>query len=347
MLPTFWTEEELDLANGTTLRPAIEAKMKSLYREYEYFRQATRNVPWCRDVWWNEVDGVLDFDDWKQVDAMYRSRALELPGIGDCMVLYIDFANHASGEKTNAIYQADHNGNCLLTFDGEKSVQSGDEVNITYGDDKGACEMIFSYGFLEAGMENAATLFLDIAIPNDDPLKRAKQAFATCAPGVRLNLKLGQVVWESKYIWLLVVNEEDGLEFSVVQTTIGERELQAHWNGENISNSSEIESKLRSHRLWDVFCLRATVMLGGRVEEQLEALDSTVEMHQSTSIQDSHVRERPRKLIAELALLERNLLKTCSEYIARRYEELVQSKIVQEFLQVQQLNDGSTQEDFS
>ena len=50
----------------------------------------------------------------------------------------------------------------------------GQEVNITYGDEKGACEMLFSYGFLEDEMDTAETLFLSLSIPDDDVAKAAK-----------------------------------------------------------------------------------------------------------------------------------------------------------------------------
>lgn len=130
-LPTFWSEEELELVEGTSLRPAIMAKMKSLNREYEELRKATRSISWCAKYWWG-ADGVgLTFDDWKQVDAMYRSRALEFPGIGDCMVPCIDMANHASRKKTAALYEAGPGGNGLLQLRYDKHVNEGDEITIT------------------------------------------------------------------------------------------------------------------------------------------------------------------------------------------------------------------------
>jgi len=59
LLPTFWTEEELDLATGTTLRPAVRAKKSSLLREFENFRTATEDISWCAKYWWNEDDGLV------------------------------------------------------------------------------------------------------------------------------------------------------------------------------------------------------------------------------------------------------------------------------------------------
>lgn len=60
---------------------------------------------------------------------MYRSRALEFPGVGDCMMPGIDFANHASGDATGALYETDADGNGLLLL--RKDVTEGGEVTIT------------------------------------------------------------------------------------------------------------------------------------------------------------------------------------------------------------------------
>ena len=74
---------------------------------------------------------MLDLDDWKSVDAIYRSRALEFPGIGDAMVPSIDMANHSSGDKTTAIYESDAHGNGLLLLREGKELRPGDEVTIS------------------------------------------------------------------------------------------------------------------------------------------------------------------------------------------------------------------------
>jgi hypothetical protein len=74
---------------------------------------------------------MLTFDDWMCVDAMYRSRALEFPGTGDCMVPCVDMANHASGDATAALYETDGDGNGLLLLREGKHVEPGEEVTIT------------------------------------------------------------------------------------------------------------------------------------------------------------------------------------------------------------------------
>ncbi len=131
-IPTFWTESEQDLLTGTSLEAALNAKLISLAREFDHLRTSTESISWCQKHWWDDETGNLTFGDWKQVDAMYRSRALDLPGTGHAMVPCIDMANHASGEDTLALYETDANGNGILFLRGGKSLVSGDEITITY-----------------------------------------------------------------------------------------------------------------------------------------------------------------------------------------------------------------------
>jgi hypothetical protein len=131
LLPTCWSEEEQDLLEGTTLKPAVRAKLNSLLREFELLRTATESIDWCAKYWWDEENGLLTFDDWMLVDAMYRSRALEFPGAGDCMMPCIDMANHASGEATAAWYETDADGNGLLLLRNGKVIPDKGEITIT------------------------------------------------------------------------------------------------------------------------------------------------------------------------------------------------------------------------
>lgn len=185
------------------------------------------------------------------------------------MVPCIDMANHATGEDTVAHYDTDNDGNAVLVLHDGKKTHAGEEITITYGDDKGACEMIFSYGFVDSTMTSARELFLDLDIPDDDPLKLAKKAVSNSAPGFRLFEQSNSISWEGSFVWLIVVNEEDGLEFKLLQNSNGERELQAAWKDEVVPDMSKLESLAESELLWDVFNLRATAILQDRVEKQL------------------------------------------------------------------------------
>ena len=274
-LPTFWSETERSLAVGTSLEAALEAKLNSLEREFANLYNCTKSIGWCHKYWWDSETGSLSIDDWKLVDAMYRSRALELPGTGHAMVPCIDMANHASGDDTMALYDTDANGNAVLVLRSGKILEPEDEVSITYGDEKGACEMLFSYGFIEDSMLSARELFLDLDIPDDDPLKRAKKIVSKSAPGFRLFSNEKSVDWEGEFVWIVCVNEEDGLKFHLPQTIDGGRDLTAFWNDNEVQDMSDIKHLLKADERWDVFQLRAIVTLQGRVEQQLLALEKS------------------------------------------------------------------------
>ena len=136
-------------------------------------------------------------------------------------------------------------------------------------------KMLFSYGFVESNVKSARELFLDLDIPDDDPLKLAKKAVARSAPGFRLFLQGDSTDWESSFVWLLCVNEEDGLAFKLLQNNGGERELQASWKDEEITDMSDLVTLLKLESLWHVFELRAVATLQSRVEEQLLRLEGS------------------------------------------------------------------------
>lgn len=131
-LPTFWSEAEQELVVGTSLQAALRAKLKSLAREFDQLRTATEEIPGCQRYWWDKNAGALNFSSWKLADAMYRSRALDLPNIGHAMVPCIDMANHASGADTVALYETDMDGNGILLLRENRSLKEGEEVTITY-----------------------------------------------------------------------------------------------------------------------------------------------------------------------------------------------------------------------
>jgi len=334
LLPTFWNSDERYLLTGTTLQPAVDAKLRSLQREYENLRNATENIRWCSKYWWDNENGLLDFDDWRQVDAMYRSRALEYPGIGDAMVPCIDMVNHAADNETAALYETDDQSNAILLLRDGFEVKQGSEVTITYGDDKGACEMIFSYGFIDNAMiESAKEMFLGLEMPSDDPLGPAKLRVSTAAPGVKITDKGGKVEWYSEFVWLIIVNEEDGLDFEILQTTDGSRELQISWKGEEMGDVTKLRDILEKEVLWDVYRLRAAAIIQQRVESQLNTLREfnkeaeTIEYGEGTSIRD-----RPFELAAKLHELENELVWKAGLSLEKEVEGLSKTETVRRYI---------------
>lgn len=346
-LPTFWNAAERALLAGTSLEAALNAKLKSLDREFTMFQESTASIDWCQDVWWGPEIGNLCFDDWKQVDALYRSRALDLPGTGHSMVPCVDMANHSSGDSTSALYDTDSNGNATLVLRDGKSMKDGEEVTITYGDEKGACEMLFSYGFIEETMDSAREIYLDLEIPNDDPLKLAKNAVSNSAPGFRLFSKGSSIAWEGPFVWLLCVNEEDGLEFRLLQTNDGERELKVFWNDAEMKEVSNFDSHLKLHPLWDIFSLRVITTLQARVEAQLLLLERNKDaLGNELSIEkvDTKISHNASRL---RGLEEAMLLQAYREFEDQKMA-LFESKTVLEYLGPAKSDDQAPmEEDFS
>lgn len=313
-LPTFYSEDERTLLTGTSLADALEQKLASLDKEFEAVRELTSSLPWFKQLWWHNETGILTFDDWKLADAMYRSRALELPGgVGDSMVPVVDMANHASDNRSNARFEVDQDGNALLLVRDEKSIASGDEITIMYGVG-GACEMIFSYGFLEEGASSAREMFISLRIPEDDPLRMAKVRCAQEAPGVRVFVgDTGIPRWDSSYVWWACVNEEDGLDFRVVQTNDGQKELRVFWKDHEF-DPSKLKQMVLADVLRDVFVLRATVLIQQRLESQGTALTST-EQAFDTAREVLTIREWIWKLVGRLRELELDVVAATFEQL--------------------------------
>ncbi|GAB7353736.1 hypothetical protein MBLNU459_g4133t1 [Dothideomycetes sp. NU459] len=257
-------------------------------------------------------------------------------------------ANHSSGDSTVAIYETDQDGNALLLLrDGGRVEQDG-EITITYGDKKGACEMLFSYGFIEEGLGSARELFLDLSIPEDDPLGRAKAAVADCAPGFKIFETAEGLHWEGDYIWPICVNEEDGLQFQIQQTVEGVSELKASWKGLELTNFRDFRDTLVQDRHWDVFQLRAVSILQDRIASQLTALyGSDDEVNAVLHGQGTAVRERPWQLAVQLRTLEGELLEKAYGYFEDKKAALVQSESVVAYLGAMADENEGDAEDFS
>ncbi|CAG8148779.1 unnamed protein product [Penicillium olsonii] len=273
-LPTFYTAQEQELLQGTSIEGALEAKNASLEREFDSIQEATKSIPWCQELWWSEGTGGLTIEDWKYIDAAYRSRMLDLPGSGLAMVPCIDMANHSCGDSVKALYEEDSQGNAVLQLRWGKTIQPGEEITISYGDEKPASEMLFSYGFLEDGRTAAREITLNLDIPEDDPLGLPKRIFCQNDTSIRIRAarssdEVDEVTWESDLAWIACVNEEDGLHFGLAQTTDGGRELEVRWKDEKIQSPRHLREILAADHQWEIIQLRAAVLLLERLETQL------------------------------------------------------------------------------
>ena len=186
--------------------------------------------------------------------------------------------------------------------------------------------MIFSYGFIEETMHNARDILLGLDIPDDDPLKRAKQAIALTAPGVRLfNSDTKGLKWESDFIWLVVVNEEDGLQFQIAQTVDGDQELEVVFGGEPLKDVTKLRGLLEQSPLWEVFQLRVVSILQNRIGDQLQALTSTAQSSDS----EEAVTYSPKGLALKLRKLETEMLEGFYGYFEDEVRCYVEVEITQ------------------
>ncbi|KAJ5553586.1 hypothetical protein N7494_002964 [Penicillium frequentans] len=338
-LPTFWSEEERELLKGTSLEAAVDAKLNSLQKEFQFIHQATEDIAWCQQCWWAESLDELTFADWRYVDAAYRSRMLDLPGSGHSMVPCVDMVNHMTGAAVTALYDADVDGNAILKLRDSKTLQQGEEVTISYGD-----ENHVAYEF-----------------PQDDPLGMAKKMICKDTPGIRVSTSQGpattdltssngsgKIVWDSPLIWWSSVNEEDGLKIGIAQTTDGGRELEAHWKGEKIQSPDQLHHFVTIDPLVDIFQLRAVVLVLERVEAQVSLLNETNQVL-------DHLRENPTALssmsrpeifemVSRLRQLEGTLLQKAVEELIQQKNELLKSETVAKYLEQVQAEEV---EDFS
>lgn len=345
-LPTVWNKDEQALLEGTSLEAALKSKIKSLNAEFDHLQEKTAYIEWCKQHWWAPETGQLSLNDWVYLDAAYRSRALDMPGIGHSTVPCIDMANHASGFTTVALYDTDAGNNAILVLREGKEVDVDEEVTITYGDGKGACEMLFSYGFIEEGTSTAGELYLDVDIPDDDPLKLAKKSASRSPPGFRLFKNEESLDWEGPFVWLLCVNEEDGLEFKLMQSNDGEREILLLWKGHEVDDMSVFQELLSKDKLWDIFQLRATTIVHSRLEQQLLRLrDSEQRVEELQGTGDLHFNHESYAM--ELRDLEESLMLEAYEILEDRKTALLNSPKVLRYLGVAQKERPPSTDDFS
>ena len=189
------------------------------------------------------------------------------------MVPGLDMANHS--HQPTAYYEEDGKDDIVLHLRPGVEVSGGEEVTISYGE-KSPAEMLFSYGFIdrESAVEGL-TLPLE-ALP-DDPLGKAKLHILKGSPSLKLSRPGGEISWQSPFAYLMCLNEEDGLEFRVLQGKDGERELKLFWQEEDVTaRADDFENLIKDHPLCQVFRLRVVSVLHEVVSDHLMQLSSEI-----------------------------------------------------------------------
>lgn len=194
------------------------------------------------------------------------------------MVPTLDMVNHSAA--ATAYYEEETSGDVSLRIRPGASVPVGEEINISYGDSKSAAEMLFSYGFIDPACKvRQLTLHLE-SFP-DDPLAMAKQRIFGGAPVVTLRQtktdgeSIDGKLWESAFVYLMCLNEEDGLDFRILQDEAGDRQLRLFWQDEDVTGRAhDFETLLHDHPLHALFQLRAVSVIQERASNQLEKLQA-------------------------------------------------------------------------
>lgn len=323
-VPTLWEEDERSLLRGTSLEAALNAKMLALTNEFEELRDKSSDIECWNAAFW-ENDSVR-LEDWLLVDAWYRSRVLELPRSGPSLVPCIDMVNHST--DANAYYEETIDHDVVLLLLPGADVKEGDEVNISYGSEKPAAEMLFSYGFIDSHSA-MRSLRLPLRPLPDDPLGKAKVHAFQDAPAVDIKDIDGKVTCTSPFAYLMILNEEDGLDFRLLQDTDGDRELRTFWHDQDVTErTGSFDQLVSDHELCSVFKLRVNMVISQRSEEQLGRLSSfPLDDDNAASVTDQPSASNAANARA-LRLIEKGLLDKAVAVLEEEVSVLIQSLIL-------------------
>ncbi|CAN8105700.1 unnamed protein product [Discula destructiva] len=345
-LPTLWPEEDRLLLRGTSLEPALNAKMMALTREFDDIRGRSSDIEFWNSVLWE--GNPVHLTDWYLVDAWYRSRVLELPRSGPSLVPCLDMANHST--TANAYYEETSEGEVVLLLRPESEVDKEEEITISYGSDKPAAEMLFSYGFLDPSPA-ARSLILPLGPMPDDPLGKAKVHIFTGPPSVQIKEVDNRVEWTSPFAYISCLNEEDGLNFKLLQDINGDTELRMFWQDEDVTGQEDaFETLVSGHELCDVFRLRVNMLVSQRIQEQLERLHETAD----TAVEQENQKSNAANA-QELRRIEKDVLERTLSSLEHQRNELFARDSVTAFLasmgasaeSQDAVNDEAADDDFS
>lgn len=263
-------------------------------------REQTENLGFWDELFWD--NDSISLTDWMIADTWYRSRCLELPRSGHCMVPVLDMVNHST--KPTALYEENNKDEVELLIREGQSIQAGDEITISYGSEKSAAEMLFSYGFIDASSA-VRKLTLPLRPLEDDPLAKAKKHIFKGPLSVELSEIDGRPSWKSPFAYLMCLNEEDGLGFRLVQEVEGDQQLELYWMEDDVTSHADMfESLIQKHPQADLFRLRVVVVLEDLVASQLTRIGNPVAPEEVESLVGS---DYLRPAIATSAMNLRNV----------------------------------------
>ena len=137
--------------------------------------------------------------------------------------------------------------------------------------------MLFSYGFIDPNCQ-AGKLVLPLEPMEDDPLTKAKMHVFGATPTIQIeDGEDGVPIWSAPFAYLMCLNEEDGLNFAVLQETDGSQQLKLFWQDDDATgHSHDVKSLIEGHELCKVFELRVVTVVLEQLQQQLEGLKLSV-----------------------------------------------------------------------
>ncbi|RYP64502.1 hypothetical protein DL769_006640 [Monosporascus sp. CRB-8-3] len=314
----------------------------------QYFSLLPTEIPvptmWTESELAHLKDESVTVRDWVWLDALYRSRSLELPRSGESLVPCLDLVNHS--HQHTAYFEENNDGQVLLLLRNGAHISPGAEITINYGHKKSAAEMLFSYGFIDPH-STTKSISLPLELIDDDPLIKAKLHVFGATPTLEINEDDGAPRWSAPFVYLMCLNEEDGLEFRILQETDGSRHLRMFWQERDVTDApGTFKDLIKGHDLQQVFELRAVTVICEMVQQQLERLSAR---GGDASIFES-VRAETMQAANQLRNIETDLLKRALQVLENERANLLADESVLAYLgsmQAGQSGDVAEDEDFS
>ncbi|RYP90706.1 hypothetical protein DL770_003171 [Monosporascus sp. CRB-9-2] len=314
----------------------------------QYFSLLPTEIPvptmWTEPEIAHLKDESVTVRDWVWLDALYRSRSLELPRSGESLVPCLDLVNHS--HQHTAYFEENDNDQVLLLIRDGSHIPPGTEITINYGHEKSAAEMLFSYGFIDPH-STTERISLPLELINDDPLIKAKLHVFCATPTLEINEDDGVPRWSAPFVYLMCLNEEDGLEFRILQETDGSRHLRMLWQERDVTDApGTFKDLINGHDLQQVFELRAVTVIYEMIQQRLERLSA----HGGDASIFESVRAEAVQAANQLRNIETDLLKRAFQVLENERANLLTDESVLAYLgymQAGQSGDNAEDEDFS
>ena len=315
-LPTRWNSKERKCLWGTTLERLADRKLETLKAEFVFIIEQTLDIQWCSEVWWthhdrhNQHDTAMTFADFLYADGVYRSRAMELDQVGNCLVPIMDMANHDSEENYVGTYIFDkETQHAEIGLEFGRYINTSKfpiEVTINYGWHKTPADTLMTYGLVQP---RSCAAGLDLYIPEDrqyEIVVRVLQQVLSLPPVCHIrDAGNGNWSFESLFFEVIALTEEDGLEIVVEEgasevaqdgSNIGSEDADSDlpitllFRGETVRDASHLLDMMRADEKAEEFQARYLSLVKGfidyTIEERLTAFQKRGREEQPTGIDD-------------------------------------------------------------